>query len=205
MLDKSKQNCWLVIWQQKFCSDESFYSRKFQVKMADLKKSSSTESLKSCSDQSSSNNNKNNSSSRSNSDDELEKPPETRVLKPKVILLAFEGTMAPLDVEDKVVMPYLKANLLSYLQENYGQGSVFELVDTLKAMSFHDHFVQSIEEAPLIVDFAVNGTNIVQVLQSVVDYTLWKLYRPERAPLPVLLLIQGCWEKGYSEGKLKTM
>lgn len=157
------------------------------------KPSFSKESLKTCSDR------------NSNSEDDKSPIPYARVIKPKVILLAFEGTMTPIDVEDKVIMPFLKENLLKYVWESYGERTVCEQMEALQDMSFQDHFVNSIEEAPLIVKYAVDGTNIAQVLQSVVEYALWKLYRPERAPMAVLKLAQGCWEKGYREGKLKTM
>jgi len=128
-----------------------------------------------------------------------------RVRKPKVIVLGLHGTTAPSDWEDQCIFPYVRQQLLPYLQANWNKSDeIINLIDSLRQQSFDDHFVYETAGAPLILSFNDTNTNWRFVLSSVNAYVIWQLGRPHSVKEAVFLA-KMCWVEGYKNKAIQTM
>ncbi|KAI2803901.1 Enolase-phosphatase E1 [Blomia tropicalis] len=126
-----------------------------------------------------------------------------RLRRPKLVLFGLHGTIAPTDWEEQCIFPYIRANLLKYLELNWNVNEeVRFLIDRLRQQSFDDHFVFETMEAPLIIGFNMTNSNWKDVLHTVHDYVLWQLNKL-RSSKESICLVRLCWIQGFREQAIK--
>ena len=95
-----------------------------------------------------------------------------KVFKPKAIVLGFHGTIAPIDWEDNIIVPYIRQHLKEYLTNNWNNNNVHQLISELKHESFDQHFVYENNECPVIAD---DEEDLSEQISSVNDFLIWQM------------------------------
>ena len=126
-----------------------------------------------------------------------------RLHLPKAILFAVSGTIAPQDWEESCITPYLRDNLVTFLQDNWPPSTEIDYyIELLTYQSFQEHFVYDQPDCPVVVNYSLSTDNRLQVIQTVNDYVMWQLARPNSSP-EALQLVRLCWVDGFKNKKLK--
>ena len=84
--------------------------------------------------------------------DESEEAAKTRIFKPKVVLLGFNGTIAPMNWENQLIAPYITENLHKFLEDNWNNETVTAAFKKLKEESFQQHHVFQNTDCPVITE-----------------------------------------------------
>ena len=135
---------------------------------------------------------------------EDDKPMPVRLRLPKLVLLAFHGTIAPQNWEDTAILPYVRDNLQTYLANNWFTNEhIANLVELLTQQSFDDHFVFERDDAPVIPNLNPTGNNQNRVIEAVCRYALWQLGLDLTSP-DVLKLVRFCWHDGFQKKLIKV-
>lgn len=142
------------------------------------------------------------SSVSSNASNESEKSETTEVHKTKAILFSFHGVLSPTNWEEECILPYIKANLANYLQENWNKDNITEIVNNLRQESFDEHFVLENQDSPVISDEDPNDSEDVYLKKTVNDF-IWLLDH-KKDNNESLRLEKLVWIEGYDRGNIKT-
>lgn len=132
------------------------------------------------------------------------KTTKVRVLQPKVILLDFHGTISERRWEDKVIFPYVRSAVQSFLKDNWADDTVQKCLLGLRNESFEQRFRHKYDEAPVINDETANE-ELDQSLSAVQlgDFVLWQIAnrKETRETHTIERLV---WLDGYKRHKIST-
>jgi enolase-phosphatase E1 len=134
---------------------------------------------------------------------ESERKKKVRVFKPKVIILDFHGTVSPINWEEECILPYVKQNLSNYLDQNWTNHKVVDLVNKLRNQSFEQHFVFENEESPVISAEDPAESDDKTVKRTTVEFINW-LIDKKKDTTESLKLQKLVWLEGYHKRELRT-
>lgn len=104
------------------------------------------------------------------------KTTKVRVLKPKVILLDFHGTISERRWEDKVIFPYVRSAVQNFLKDNWADDTVQKCLLSLRNESFEQRFRHKYDEAPVINDeTTTEELDPALSAAQLGDFVLWQI------------------------------
>lgn len=132
------------------------------------------------------------------------KTTKVRVPRPQVVLLDFHGTICERQWEDKVIFPYVKRALSSYLLNNWNNDSVQNCVAGLRNESFEQRFRHKYEDAPVISD-AIDGheININELMHQVGEFVLWQMNNKKETK-DTQIVERLVWQDGFKRNQITT-
>lgn len=132
------------------------------------------------------------------------KTTKVRIIQPQVILLDFHGTISERKWEHKVIFPYVKKALPSYMRENISNDLIQNSILSLKNESFEQRFRFKNEDAPIIDDFtSMDEMNATEVAQQLSDFLLWQMHsKKETKDTEVIERL--VWQDGFRRKQIQT-
>ena len=126
-------------------------------------------------------------------------PTKVRIFKPKALVLGFHGTIAPIDWEDKCILPYIQRHLREYLIENRNNSTLIQLIPRLRQESFDQHFVYEMSECPVIGD----DDDEPRLILSLNDFLIWQMnnFRETKDSKRVFRLV---WMDGLNKHRIRV-
>jgi enolase-phosphatase E1 len=117
-----------------------------------------------------------------------------KVPKPKAIIFDLSGTVVETSFIDEVLIPYIKTNIKSYVEQKWTEKELTKDVERLRAQSQKD------ESAPKI---AGTDAEVAEQQQSVVDYVLFCLDDKKESRALSLFRFH-IWFDGYDNNQIQT-
>lgn len=127
--------------------------------------------------------------------------PQVRVSQPQVILLDFHGTISERRWEDKVVYPYVKSALASYVRENLRNEVIQKHLPGLKNESFEQRFRNKYEDAPIIEDS--EDVEEISLADQISDFLIWQLNNKKETK-DTKAIERLVWQDGFRRHRIFT-
>ena len=119
--------------------------------------------------------------------------PNLTMREPKAIILNFIGTAVKIGFIEKILIPYLKQNVVKYLEENWRTYTVQDDVEKLRTEAAKDGTIKNLGlEA-----------SIPEQQQSVADYVL-SMLQAKRESSGIQMFRFNVWYDGYRKKKITT-
>lgn len=128
-----------------------------------------------------------------------------RVLKPEVILIDFHGTISERKWEDKIIYPYVRATISSYVKENLKKSDDLQKYTVaLREESYIQRFVNKDDSAPVIGDFEANSEeNFDSMTEQICEFLNWQIDK-RKLTEETKLIERLVWMDGYRKNALQT-
>lgn len=120
-----------------------------------------------------------------------------RVCQPKVILIDFHGTISERRWEDKVIYPYVKKSVPSYMRDNMCNETVQKCLPGLINESFEQRFRHKYDDAPVIDD--VENSDSTQFS----EFLLWQMNN-KRETKDTQSIERLVWQDGFKRHQIFT-
>lgn len=134
------------------------------------------------------------------------KTTKVRVPQPRVVLIDFHGTISERHWEDKVIYPYVKQAVDSYLQHNWHNEIVQKCLPGLRNESFQQRFRNKFDDAP-VIDEPVNGeedrVDPQQLASQMSDFVIWQM-NSKKATRETQQIERLVWHDGLRQKKIAT-
>lgn len=131
------------------------------------------------------------------------KTTKVRILKPQVVLLDFHGTICERRWEDKVIFPYVKRAVGSYLHDNWTNDSVQKCIPGLKNESFEQRFRHKYEDAPVINDCQADGQDVNELMSQAAEFLLWQMNNKKETK-DTQIIERLVWQDGLARNQITT-
>lgn len=132
------------------------------------------------------------------------KTTKVRVLQPQAILLDFHGTISERHWEDKVIFPYVKRAMNSFLRENRTSEPVQRCLAGLKNESFEQRFRHKYEDAPIINDQVESEEmDPNETADQMSDFLLWQINNKKETK-DTQIVERLVWEDGFRRKQIST-
>lgn len=133
------------------------------------------------------------------------KTSRVHVFQPQVILLDFHGTISEKRWEDKVIFPYVRKSVGSYLRENTSNELVQKCLPGLKNESFEQRFRHKYEDAPIIDDQTSENEEIdpIKLADQMSDFLHWQMSN-RRETRETQIIERLVWLDGYRRHLITT-
>lgn len=132
------------------------------------------------------------------------KTTRVRVFQPQVVLLDFHGTISERRWEDKVIFPYVRKTIRSFMRDNWNLDSIQKCIPALRNESFEQRFRYKYDDAPLISD-QVDGEELdpVQLAEQMADFLIWQM-ATKRETKETQLIERLVWLDGFQRHQIQT-
>ncbi|CAG8590706.1 26706_t:CDS:2, partial [Racocetra persica] len=119
----------------------------------------------------------------------------------KVALLDIEGTTTPISFVHETLFPYVKKNLVKFLDENWSDKEMKENIQLLREQATKD-VNEGLVGANLIPEETAD--NIDEVKKSIIQNIEWQMSFDRK--IGALKSFQGyIWKSGFASGELETV
>lgn len=133
------------------------------------------------------------------------KSTRVRIAQPQFILLDFHGTISERRWEDKVIFPYVKHSIKSFVKDNWSHELVQSCFHGLKNESFEQRFRNKHDDAPIIDDVTIDSDELEhdKLASQVGEFLHWQI-RNRKETRETQLLSRIVWIDGFKRNKITT-